>query len=99
LEEFTRTLEEAEVDVVAPGVFDCDTNPLNAESLWATFAREGKPLPADIDPKSFRQWLVIQFKPGPDEETDFDAYYDCWVLVVGEKGQDRIAYFEIHDPD
>jgi hypothetical protein len=55
LEEFTRTLEEAEVDVVAPGVFDCDTNPLNAESLWATFAREGKPLPADIDPKSFRQ--------------------------------------------
>jgi len=79
----------------APDVFECRVSGLTQKELWALLAKEGKWLPAEVAPASFRQWIAIKFAPGPDQETDLDACYDCWIMVVREKDQDRIGYFEI----
>jgi hypothetical protein len=92
---FRQAFADAEAITAAPDVFECRVSGLTQKELWAQLAKEGKWLPAEIDPASFRQWIVIKFVPGPDQETDLGASYDCWIMVVREKDRDRIGYFEI----
>jgi hypothetical protein len=94
---FRQTFANAESSAAAPDVFECRVSGLIQKELWAQLAKEGRWLPAEVDPASFRQWIAIRFAPGPDQETDQDARYDCWIMVVREKGHDRIGYFEIKD--
>jgi hypothetical protein len=92
---FRQTFADAEASTAAPDVFECRVSGLTQKELWAQLAKEGKWLSAEIDPSNFRQWIVIKFAPGPDQGTDLNACYDCWIMVVREKNQDRIGYFEI----
>jgi hypothetical protein len=92
---FRQALADAEAITRAPDVFECRVSGLSQKELWALLAKEGKWLPAEVDPASFRQWIVVKFAPGPDQETDLSACYDCWIMVVREKNQDRIGYFEV----
>jgi hypothetical protein len=92
---FRQTFAGAEANSTAPDVFECRVSGLTQKELWALLATEGKWLPAEVDPATFRQWIVIKFAPGPDQETDRNAGYDCWIMVVRENDQDRIGYFEI----
>ena len=92
---FRQTFAHAETAAGVPDVFECHVSGLTQKELWALLAKEGKWLPAEVDPASFRQWVVIKFAPGPDQETDRDTSYECWVMVVREQNQDRIGYFEV----
>ena len=99
LETFIRALEAAEADVVPPHRFDLGGNSLTFDQLSETQRRAGTAFPPDIDPAGFQKWVCIQFQPGEDDESGLDACYDFWCMVVNEGGEDRIAYFEIQDPD
>jgi hypothetical protein len=92
---FRQTFADAEGSATPPDVFECQVSGLTQKELWAHLAKEGKWLPAEVDPASFRQWIAIRFAPGPDQEADLDVRYDSWIMVVREKGQERIGYFEI----
>jgi hypothetical protein len=92
---FRQTFADAEASTAVPDVFECRVSGLTQKELWAQLAKEGKWLPAEVDPARFRQWIVVKFVPGPDQETDQGACYDCWIMVVREQNQDRIGYFEI----
>jgi hypothetical protein len=92
---FRQAFADVEANASAPDVFECRVSGLTQKELWALLAKEGKWLPAEVDPASFRQWTAIRFAPGPDQESDLDVRYDCWIMVVREKGRDRIGYFEI----
>jgi hypothetical protein len=96
---FARALEDAEAEVAPPGRYQLGGNPISFQELAESAARAGKPLPDDIDGTSFRRWLCIEFQPDPDDESELDACYDLWCLTVEEEGDERVAYFEVHDPD
>ena len=53
----------------------------------------------DIKPESFRPWMCVEFIPDSHDRTDLGASYDVWCMVVNEVGEDRIAPFEIHEPE
>jgi len=99
LEEFVEAFENAEKQVVPPGTFGLSSNSMTFEELAKQFDELGTPLPQDIKPESFRLWMCIEFIPDPDDPTELDACYDVWGMVVNENGEDRIAYFEIKEPD
>jgi hypothetical protein len=92
---FRQAFSDAETAGGMPDVFECRVSGLTQKELWALLAKEGKWLPAEVDPATFRQWIAIKFAPGPDQETGPDVGYDCWIMVVRQKNQDRIGYFEI----
>jgi hypothetical protein len=92
---FRQAFSDAEPAAGVPDVFECRVSGFTQKELWALLAKEGKWLPAEIDPAAFRQWTAIKFAPGPDQETDLDVSYDCWIMVVRQQKQDRIGYFEI----
>jgi hypothetical protein len=83
----------------AVGTFGLSSNSTAFEELAKEYEELGTPLPSDIKPESFRCRVCIEFIPEVDDPTDLDACYDFWCIIVSEGGEDRIAYFEIHDPD
>jgi hypothetical protein len=99
LEEFVAALENAEQDVVPPGTYGLSSNSMTFDRLAKAYDELGTPLPQDIKPESFRLWMCIEFIPDPHDPTELDACYDVWCMVVNEDGEDRIAYFEIHEPE
>ena len=99
LEEFVAALENAEKDVVPPGTYGLNSNSMTFEGLAKACDELGTPLPRDVKPESFRLWMCIEFIPDPHDPTELDACYDVWCMVVKEDGEDRIAYFEIHEPE
>jgi hypothetical protein len=98
-EEFVQALEQAEEWVVPPGTFGLSSNSMTFEQLANVYQEEGTPLPPEVKSESFRCWMCIEFIPDVDDPTELDACYDFWCVIVSEGGEDRIAYFEIHEPD
>lgn len=99
LEDFIHALENAEKKVVPPGTFGLSSNSMTFEGLANVYQEEGTPLPPEVKPESFRCWMCIEFIPDVDDPIELDACYDFWCAIVSEGGEDRIAYFEIRDPD
>jgi len=99
LEDFIHALENAEKKVVPPGTFGLSRNSMTFEELAGVCQEEGTPLPSEITPESFQRWMCIEFIPDVDDPTELDACYNFWCIIVSEGGEERIAYFEIRDPD
>jgi hypothetical protein len=104
LADFKQMMKDAEEDVVPPKAFDMDANSCSFEDIKTSEYRgninadEG--VLSKLDPKDFKQWLCIQFTPDPeDAECDLDACYDFWCMIVAEGNEEKIGFFEIHDPD
>lgn len=84
----------------APAEFSVDGNSCTLADLEPTdFGAPSQALPSEINDANYRKWMVIEFKPNPEEETGFDACLDLWMAVVEVGGAMKIGYFEPADPD
>ena len=63
--------------------------------------REGQgefpPLPTYVTAGNFRHWCCLEFLPA--EDSDVDSCFDLWMALIDEKGELRVGYFHILDPD
>lgn len=85
-----------------PGSYDIDWNSSTLEDLKRQPSyREPRQIPEEINEENYRQWMVIQFRPGQREQDELgiDVWLDWWMMLVDVKGEPRIGFFEIEDPD
>ena len=103
IEEKLRELnEEWDVDaLIYPSDFSVSGNSSTLQSLreecdW----RPPRPIAPAVTDENFRQWMFVQFLPDEDDERiEFDAWFDCWFILVETEGEPRIGYFELEDVD
>lgn len=98
--EFMALYELSEDTPLYPADFTLDGNSCTLEDLKAEPSyREGRSIPPEVTTENFRKWMVIEFLPDPEEEREFDAYFDWWMIAVDVIGQLKVGYYEIEDPD
>ena len=98
--EFRELYELPEDTPLYPADFTMDGNSSTMEDLKAEPSyRQGRSIPPEVTTENFRKWMVIEFLPDPEEEMEFDAYFDWWMIVVDVDGQQKVGYYEIEDPD
>ncbi len=87
-------IEDASKELPFPGAFSLDSNSCTLDDLEVDpYSPPTKPLPPQITPENFRQWMVIEFKPDPELETGYDACFDLWMALVDLDGL-KIGYLE-----
>ena len=87
-------------ELPAPAEFDVDSNSCGLEDLTVDpHSPPTRPLPGEITPQNYRQWMVIQFKPAEDDETGYDACFDLWMALVEVNGALKIGYLEAAGAD
>jgi hypothetical protein len=73
----------------------------SASDLTIAELRDGDgewlPIPSHITESNFLHWCCIQFLPV--EESDADACFDWWMAAMDEKGELKVGFFHILDPD
>jgi hypothetical protein len=63
---------------------------LRAFTTWAP----PRHIPREVTEGNFRKWMVVELKPGADDEVDFDFWARFWAIVVEDHGELRIGYLE-----
>jgi hypothetical protein len=85
-----------------PTSYEIDSNTCSLEDLKKPPSyREPRRIPEEVNEENYRQWMVVQFQPAPEEQDELgiDAWLDWWMLLVEEDGELKIGFFEIEGPD
>jgi hypothetical protein len=87
-------------DLPEPAEFEVDSNSCGLEDLTVDeHSPPTRPLPPEITPQNYRQWMVIQFKPAADDESGYDACFDLWIALVEVDGALKAGYLEAASAD
>jgi hypothetical protein len=60
---------------------------------------EFEEMPQEVTDENFRQWVVLNFLPGEDEDAGVDAWLGWWLLLVDCDGELKVGFYQIEDPD
>jgi hypothetical protein len=92
-------VDESREELPYPGAFELDSNISTLADLREPHDVDlpTQPIPDEVDDDNFRKWMCIQFQPEDDDE--FDACFDMWLVAVEQDGELRIGYFESTWPD
>jgi hypothetical protein len=93
-------IREGHKELPPPAQFDIDGNSCGLEDLEVDeHSPPTRPLPPEITDQNYRKWMVIQFKPDPEQETGYDACFDLWMALVEVDGALKIGYLEATGAD
>jgi len=99
-EQLESVIREGCGELPPPGEFELDANSCGLEDLEVDESSPPtRPLPPEITPENYRKWMVIQFKPDPEQETGYYACFDLWMALVEVDGALRIGYLEATGAD
>ncbi|MBX7175076.1 MAG: hypothetical protein K1X72_29130 [Pyrinomonadaceae bacterium] len=74
----------------------CSLSDLKEKSDW----REPRLISKELNENNFRLWMVIKFLTDEnDERTEFDAWFDFWLIISESNAEFNIGYFEFTEPD
>lgn len=92
-------VDESREELPYPGAFEVDGNSSTLADLRKPHEVDlpTQPIPEEVTEENFRKWMCIQFQPEDDDE--FDACFDMWLVAVEHEGELRIGYFESTWPD
>ena len=74
-------------------------NPLDFAALrvasdqQAQYGMHPRVFPPEVNPDSFRKWARLAFETDP-QKLEFDEWFSMWIVVVEERGEHRVGYFE-----
>ena len=95
-----RMMDEACGDLPPPREWSLDSGFMEVDELRTAseFGPPSQPIAADVTAENYRGWHCIEFKPGENDD-DFDARFDLWVVAVETPAGLRIGFLEATYPD